>query len=53
MNATSSMSTVRISNDIKAKLVKIGAKLSLKDGKYRSMEDVIKILVKFYEDKAE
>ncbi len=53
MNIIGTMSTVRISNDIKAKLIKIGAKMSLKDGKYRSMEEIIKLLIKFYEDKGE
>jgi hypothetical protein len=43
------MSSVRLSNDLKSKLVKIGAKLSLKDGKARSMEDIIDMLVKEYE----
>jgi hypothetical protein len=43
------MSSVRLSNDLKSKLVKIGAKLSLKDGKARSMEDIIAMLVKEYE----
>ena len=43
------MSTIRLSNEVKAELVKIGAKLSLKDGKNRSMEDIIKLLIKRYE----
>jgi hypothetical protein len=43
------MSSVRLSNDLKSKLVKIGAKLSLKDGKARSVEDIIDMLVKEYE----
>jgi hypothetical protein len=47
---TMSMSTIRLSNEIKAKLVKIRAKLSLKDGKNRSMEDIIKLLIKHYEE---
>lgn len=45
------MSSIRLSNNIKAKLVRIGAKLSLKDGKNRSMEDIIKILIEHYENK--
>jgi hypothetical protein len=44
-------STLRLSNDLKKKLVKIGAKMSLKDGKVRSMEDIIEALVKEHEDK--
>jgi len=43
------MSSIRISNEIKSKLVKIGARLSLKDGKNRSMEDIIRVLIKQYE----
>lgn len=43
------MTTVRLSAGIKSKLVKIGARLSLKDGKARSMEDIIEILIKEYE----
>jgi hypothetical protein len=49
-NTIADMSSIRISHDIKGKLVKIGAKLSLKDGKNRSMEDIIKLLIKHYED---
>jgi len=49
VSSAENMSTARISNDVKAKLIKIGAKLSLKDGKSRSIEDIIKILIKHYE----
>jgi hypothetical protein len=42
------MSSIRLSSDIKAQLVRIGARLSLKDGKARSMEDVIVLLLKEY-----
>lgn len=47
----SDMSSIRLSNDIKSKLVKIGAKMSLKDGKARSMEDIIDFLIDTYEKK--
>jgi len=30
-------------------MVKIGARLSLKDGKARSMEDIIELMIKAYE----
>ena len=44
-------STLRLSNELKKKLVKIGAKLSLKDGKLRTMEDIIEALVEEHEKK--
>ena len=44
-----SMSSVRLSHSLKARLVKIGAKLSLKDGKSRSMEEIIDMLIDSYE----
>ncbi|MDP9287421.1 MAG: hypothetical protein M3P08_04405 [Thermoproteota archaeon] len=43
------MTSIRLSNEIKSRLVKIGARLSLKDGKARSMEDVIELLLDGYE----
>ena len=49
INSLKGMSTIRLSNNVKAKLVKIGAKLSLKDGKNRSMEDIIKLIIEHYE----
>lgn len=42
-------STVRLSHNAKVKLVKIGARLALKDGDPRSMEEVIELLIKEYE----
>ena len=44
-------STLRLSNDLKKKLVKIGAKMSLKDGKLRTMEDIIESLIEEHEKK--
>lgn len=41
-------STMRISDETKRELVKIGAELSIKDGTERSMEDVVKHLIDFY-----
>jgi len=38
-------STMRISEETKRDLIKIGAELSVKDGKERSLEDVVKLLV--------
>jgi hypothetical protein len=43
--------TIRISDENSKKLVKIGAAESLKDGRDRTPDDVIAMLVKFYEDK--
>ena len=43
------MTTVRMSEKLKARIVRIGARLSLKDGKSRSMEDIIDLLVTEYE----
>lgn len=40
-----SSSTMRINESTKRNLVKIGAELSLKDGKERSLEDVVKHLI--------
>jgi len=41
--------TLRLSNELKRKLVKIGARLSLKDGKDRTMQDIVEYLVGEYE----
>ena len=38
-------STMRISDETKRELVKIGAQLSVKDGTERSMKDVVKYLI--------
>jgi ABC-type thiamine transport system ATPase subunit len=43
------MSSIRISHKAKSKLTKIGAKLTLKDGKIHSMEEIIDILMEQYE----
>jgi len=39
---------MRISDETKRELVKIGAQLSIKDGTERSMEDVVKYLIDTY-----
>ena len=41
-------STMRISEETKKELVKIGAGLSINDGTERSMEDVVKYLIDSY-----
>jgi hypothetical protein len=43
------MSSIRISHKAKSRLAKIGARLTLKDGKTRSMEEIIDLLVDDYE----
>ena len=48
MNDTLLTSTMRISDETKRELVKIGAQLSVKDGTERSMEDVVKYLIDTY-----
>ena len=48
MNDTLLISTMRISDETKRELVKIGAQLSVKDGTERSMEDVVKYLIDTY-----
>ena len=41
-------STMRINDDTKRDLIKIGAELSIKDGKERSLEDTVKFLIGNY-----
>jgi hypothetical protein len=48
MEYTLLTSTMRISDETKKELVKIGAQLSIKDGTERSMEDVVKYLIDYY-----
>jgi hypothetical protein len=43
------VSSIRISHKAKSKLAKIGAKLTLKDGKLHTMEEVVDILMEQYE----
>ena len=42
--------TIRLNDELKKKLVRIGATEALKDGEDRTMQDVIAMLVKFYEE---
>ena len=48
MEYTLLSSTMRISDETKRELVKIGAELSVKDGSEDSMEDVVKYLIDTY-----
>jgi predicted transcriptional regulator len=43
--------TIRLNDELKKKLVKIGAAEALKDGRDRSMQDIIGMLVKSYEER--
>ena len=45
MNDTLVTSIMRISDETKRELVKIGAQLSVKDGTERSIKDVVKYLI--------
>jgi hypothetical protein len=42
------ISSMRISEETKKAIIKIGAELTAKDGKERSMEDVVKLLIEHY-----
>jgi hypothetical protein len=46
-----SSSTIRLSNDLKRKLARIGAKMSFNDGKIRTMEHIIQALIEEHEKK--
>lgn len=48
MSDTELISSMRISEETKKALIKIGAELTARDGKERSMEDVVKLLVEHY-----
>ena len=39
------VSTMKIGEDTKKSLLKIGAEYTMKDGKERSLEDIVKILI--------
>jgi hypothetical protein len=39
---------MRISEETKKSLIKLGAELTAKDGRERSMEDVVKLLLDYY-----
>jgi hypothetical protein len=45
------MSSIRVSNKMKSRLAKIAARLTLKDGKTRSMEELLELLADAYEEK--
>ena len=46
---TEEMSSIRISHKAKSRLAKIGARLTLKDGNTRSMEEIIDLIVDYWE----
>jgi hypothetical protein len=45
------MSSIRVSTKMKGRLARIAARLTLKDGKTRSMEEVLELLADAYEEK--
>ena len=45
------VSTMKISEDTKKALLKIGAEHTLKNGKERSLEDIVKILIEEHKSK--
>lgn len=45
------MSSIRVSHDVKKKIAKIAARLTLKDGNTRSADDILKLLIEAYEEK--
>jgi hypothetical protein len=51
MSESMASSTMRINDDTKRDLIKIGAELSIKDGKERSLEDTVKFLIEYYKKK--
>lgn len=45
------MSSIRVSSKMKSRLARIAARLTLKDGKTRSMEELLELLADAYEEK--
>jgi hypothetical protein len=45
------MSSIRVSTKMKSRLARIAARLTLKDGKTRSMEELLELLADAYEEK--
>ena len=45
------MSSIRVSTKMKSRLARIAARLTLKDSKTRSMEDILELLADAYEGK--
>ena len=45
------MSSIRVSTEMKSRLARIAARLTLKDDKTRSMEELLEMLADAYEEK--
>jgi hypothetical protein len=45
------VSTMRIGDETKKSLLKIGAEYTMKDGKERSLEDIVKIIIEEHKAK--
>jgi hypothetical protein len=43
--------TIRVTEETKRELIKIGGELTANDGIEHSMEDILKILIKYYRKK--
>jgi hypothetical protein len=51
MNSTIMVSTMKIGEETKKSLLKIGAEHTMKDGKERSLEDIVKMLIEEHKSK--
>jgi hypothetical protein len=51
INNTIMVSTMKIGEETKKSLLKIGAEHTMKDGKERSLEDIVKILIEEHKSK--
>ena len=51
MNFNQVISSIRVTEETKRELAKIGGELTAKDGIERSMEDILKILINSYRKK--
>ena len=51
INNTIMVSTMKIGEETKKSLLKIGAEHTMKDGKERSLEDIVKILIEEHKTK--
>ena len=51
INNTIMVSTMKIGEETKKSLLKVGAEHTMKDGKERSLEDIVKILIEEHKSK--
>jgi hypothetical protein len=50
-NLLNLITSIRVTEETKRELIKIGGELTAKDGVERSMEDILKTLINFYRKK--